>query len=160
MLGSIGRFAGDALRKGLLGTAVKGTQGEQLRALTARLAPDAAFGILAATQTPGDITDKTIAGLTQAAGGALGGAGLSGAFGGGNMATELIGGYGGDMLGMMLGDNLQRAKDKLTGGEGLTAYERLGKEQQQQHAQQVLAQAGLATLPGYQDQYLADLGLG
>ena len=71
------------------------------------------------------------------------------------MVGELVGGFGGDYLGMMAGDTLARGKDKLMGGEGLTAWERMGAEQQTQYAQQleqqILSQYGL--IPGTREQY-------
>ena len=82
------------------------------------------------------------------------------------MLGELVGGYGGDMLGMAVGDNIQRAKDKLTGGEGLTAYERMSRDEQQRFANSIRNETlaglglGIGYLPGAQDQYLADLGMG
>ena len=125
---------------------------------------------MSAMYTPGDIGDKAIAGLTDtlfSAGGGL----LLGKFGGrglGGTALDFVGSVGGMEVGRLVGDQAQRAKDKLMGGEGLTGYERLGAEQQkqleEQMRQQVLSQYGL--LPGIrpeyygQDSYLAQLGLG
>ena len=121
-----------------------------------RIAPDVFFGGLAAAQTPGDAGDKLIAGATQAIGGGLGGGLVTGATGGRlGMLGEFAGGYGGDMLGFGIGENLMRAKDKLTGGEGMTPYERMSAEQQAQFAeqlrQQILTQYGL--IPGTREQY-------
>ena len=162
MLGLVKRFAGEALRRGFMDEAGKVTA----KSIGGRLAPDIAFGTLAAFQTPGDLGDKLIAGGTQALGGGLGGAVVTGATGGKlGMLGELVGGYGGDMLGYGVGENLLRAKDKLSGGEGLSPFERMSKEQQQEFADQIrnqtLQQAGLGIgyLPGAQDQYLASLGL-
>ena len=148
------RFAGKAL-KGLLkkGFAPDPSQGV-VKQVLGRVAPDVFFGGVAAMQTPGDLADKVIAGGTQAIGGALGGGIATGTtrslglnLGG---SQEFIGGYGGDMLGFMAGENLMRAKDKLTGGEGLTPYERMSASQQAEFAkqleQQILMQYGL--LPG------------
>ena len=129
-----------------------------------RFAPDVAFGALAATQTPGDAFDKGTAFLTSSLGGGLGGAAVTAATRGKlGMIGEMAGGYGGDMLGMVAGDTISRAKDKLMGGQGLTPYERMGAEQQQQFArdleQQILAQYGLL-VPGSREQYLADPSTG
>ena len=163
MLGAITRFAGDAFRRGLADQAGKVTAAS----VAGRLAPDLAFGALAAAQTPGDLADKLIAGGTQALGGGLGGVAVTGATRGKlGMLGELAGGYGGDMLGYAAGENLLRAKDKLAGGEGLSPFERMSKDQQQQFAEQIrnqtLQQMGLGVgyLPGAQDQYLASLGMG
>ena len=129
-----------------------------------RIIPDAGFGLLAATQTPGDLTDKVIAGLTQAGGGILGGIGTVGGL---RMIPKLrdahnilnladmAGSVAGDFAGMAAGDSLMRLKDTLAGGKGLTPYERLGMQEQEEYAQalkqQMLAQYGL--IPGTREQY-------
>ena len=157
MLGLVKRFAMNPkvinfLKPALANDAGKITAGS----LTGRFAPDALFGVLAATQTPGDAVDKGAAFLGSTLGGGLGGAGVT-ALTRGRLGTvgELVGGLGGDYLGQMGGDAVQRLKDKVTGGEGLTAYERLSTEQQKEFAeqlqQQILAQYGL--LPGTREQY-------
>jgi hypothetical protein len=82
------------------------------------------------------------------------------------MLGDLAGGYGGDMLGIAVGDNLQRGKDVLMGGKGQTAFERMGEKEQQRFANQIRNETlmnlgiGPGYLPGVQDQYLAELGLG
>ncbi len=132
--------------------------------IAGRLAPDAIFGVLAATQTPGDIGDKLIAGGASAIGGGLGGLAVGRAVGripglGDNMAIQNIadfaGSIGGDYGGMYVGDQIMRGKDALAGGQGLTPYERMGAVQQAQFAadleQRILAQYGL--LPGTREQY-------
>ena len=142
--------------------------------LIARLGMDALGGGMSALYTPGDLGDKLIAGATDAAFSAAGGLALgrvgSPAFrqGFGGLATDMVGSVGGMEVGRLVGDTMQRGKDKLLGGEGLTGYERLSKEQQtmleEQLKQQVLQQYGL--LPGIrpeyygQDSYLQQLGLG
>ena len=166
------KMAGGAGFRGLLGNALKAgfapdpTKGV-LGQVAGRVAPDVLFGGIAAMQTPGDFTDKLIAGTTQAVGGGLGGGLTTGLTGGRlGMLGEFAGGYGGDVAGMMVGDNLQRGKDKLMGGKGQTAYERMGNEQQEQFANQIRNETmmkmgiGPGYLPGVQDQYLAQLGLG
>ena len=68
--------------------------------------------------------------------------------------------------GMAVGDTLQRGKDKIMGGKGQTAFERLGEQQQQRFANDIRNETlmslgiGPGYLPGVQDQYLAQLGLG
>jgi hypothetical protein len=163
-LGAVKRFAGEALKRGFMDEKLGVPT---MQSIAGRLAPDVAFGALAAVQTPGDLTDKLIAGGTQALGGGLGGALVTGATGGKlGMLGELAGGYGGDMLGYTVGENLLRAKDKLSGGEGLSPFERMSKEQQQEFANQIRNETlqnmglGVGYLPGAQDQYLASLGLG
>lgn len=129
-----------------------------------RIIPDAGFGVLAATQTPGDLADKVIAGLTQAGGGILGGIGTVGGL---RMIPKLrnahnilnladmAGSVAGDFAGMSAGDSLMRLKDTLAGGAGLTPYERLSEQDREQFAQaiqrQMLAQYG--AIPGTREQY-------
>lgn len=166
-IGQLTRMAG----KKLYDVFLAGIPKEQL---VARLGMDALGGGMSAFYTPGDLGDKLIAGATDAAFSAAGGLALgrvgSPAFrqGIGGLATDYIGSVGGMEVGRMVGDTVQRGKDKLMGGEGLTGYERLSKEQQaameEQIKAQVLQQYGL--LPGVrpeyygQDTYLQQLGLG
>jgi hypothetical protein len=49
---------------------------------------------------------------------------------GAETVADFMGSYGGDFAGMAVGDTLQRGKDKVMGGEGRTAYERMSDEQQ------------------------------
>ena len=157
--------AGNAFKAGL-GKALFGgmTKGQ----IAQRLAPDAIFGGMAAMQTPGDIGDKLIAGGTQFVGGGLGGlatARLAKGLGAGEglqTIADFAGSYGGDFAGMAAGDTIQRGKDKMMGGEGRTAYERMSDEQQRQFAEQIRQQTimGGSMIPGMQNQYLSDLGLG
>ena len=155
--GAVKRFAGskpviDFIRPALAGEGGKITA----QSVAGRFAPDAMFGVLAATQTPGDAFDKATAFATSTLGGGLGGAGVTALTRGKlGFLGEMAGGMGGDMLGMHVGDAISRGKDKLMGGEGLTPYERMGAEQQQQFAKdlegQILAQYGL--VPGTREQY-------
>ena len=107
-------------------------------------------------------------------GGVLGGVALGGAakkigMGGAiqNLA-DMGGSVAGDFAGMAVGDNLQRGKDKIMGGQGQTAWERLGAQEQAAYEQelknQVLAEYGLLPqarqqTPGLMVRY-ADQGLG
>lgn len=134
--------------------------------IVGRLAPDIMFGGLAAATTPGDIGDKLIAGSASAVGGGLGGIALGRAgqrFGdtAGFMA-DMAGSIGGDYAGMMVGDTLQRGKDRLMGGAGQTAYERMSAEQQAQFAEQIRRQtlAGAGLVPGVRDEFMYENGLG
>ena len=167
MIGQAVRMAGPKLFQFL----TKGIPKEQL---IARLGMDAMGGAMSAVYTPGDMGDKLIAGLTDAGFSAVGGlaAGRVGTKGFreglGGLATDYMGSIAGMEVGRAVVDQLQRGKDKLSGGEGLTGYERLSKDQQKmmedQVKQQVLAQYGL--LPGVRpeyyggDSYLSQLGLG
>ena len=142
--------------------------------LALRIGMDALGGGMAALYTPGDLGDKAIAGLSDAAFSSLGGLALgrvgSPAFrsGIGGTALDFVGSVGGMEVGRMAGDTLMRGKDKVMGGKGETPFERLSAEQQQQMEdqvrQQVLSQYGL--LPGVRPEYyggssyLSQLGLG
>ncbi len=133
--------------------------------IAARLAPDVMFGGLAAATTPGDIGDKLIAGSASAIGGGLGGLALgraAGRFGeGAGLVADMAGSIGGDYAGMMAGDALQRGKDRVMGGAGQTAYERMSAEQQKEFAEQIRQQtlAGAGLVPGVRDEFLYTNGL-
>ena len=158
MIGSVLRFAANPkvlnfIRPALANSAGKITAGS----VAGRFAPDALFGLLAASQTPGDAIDKGSAFLGSTLGGGLGGAAVTaltrdklGQVG------ELIGGIGGDVLGQMGSDSIQRLKDKLSGGEGLTAFEQMNVQEQRRFAEELkqamLTQYGL--LPGTREQYV------
>ena len=151
------RMAGQALKAGP--KAVQWlTKGIGPGEMALRVVPDIGFGVLAATQTPGDIGDKLIAGGTQALGGVTGGL-LGGKLGGNNQILsnmlDMGGSVAGDFAGMAVGDNAQRIKDRMIGGEGLTAWERMGANEQAQYAQaleqQILSQYGI--IPGTREQY-------
>ena len=147
--GAVKRFAGskpviDFIRPALAGEGGKITA----QSVAGRFAPDAMFGVLAATQTPGDAFDKATAFTTSTLGGGLGGAGVTALTRGKlGFLGEMAGGMGGDMIGMQAGDAISRGKDKLMGGEGLTPYERIGREQEAQYNAQmereILAKYGL-----------------
>ena len=172
MLGTAMRFAGQALPK--IGSFLSPGKMNAMETLF-RFGPDLGFGALAAAQTPGDLADKAIAFGSTAGGGLLGGLGSAGAvrhFGKGKMSPEalqaamggadMFGSIAGDFAAMPVGDMVARGKDKLMGGEGQTAWERLSAEQQmamrQEMEQSILAQYGM--LPGTRyDSYLTDLGL-
>jgi hypothetical protein len=155
------RMAGELLKR-LGGTSKDLLFGGMTKGqIAGRLAPDALFGVLAATQTPGDMGDKLIAGGASAIGGGLGGLALGRAVGrmGGGEALQTVsdfaGSIGGDIAGMAVGDQIMRGKDLVMGGQGLTPYERMSAEQQAAFAAElernILAQYGL--LPGTREQY-------
>lgn len=125
-----------------------------------RVVPDVGFGVLEGALTPGDLGDKIIAGSGTALGGMSGGLAL-GKLGMGNpVATQMLdlaGSVGGDFVGRAASEGLQRGKDKLMGGKGQSAYERLSEEQflalKDEATRQALAELGL--LPaGYQSAYV------
>ena len=163
---SVGRFAFDAIKKS--GKFLLNNAGSNSGEIAMRLVPDIGFGILAGAQTPGDLGDKLIAGGASAIGGSIGGITTAGALKGLRMPGavqnlgDLAGSFAGDYAGMMVSDNVQRAKDRLMGGEGQTAWERMGAQQQAQYAQQlenqILAQYGI--IPGTREQYAYDPSTG
>jgi len=152
------RFATSALKF------LKNNMGASKGEVALRVLPDLAFGGLAAAQTPGDLGDKFIAGLTTAVPSVIGGsaaAGLVKKVGGGAAIQNLAdmgGSIAGDFGGMYLGDSIMRGKDALMGGPGLTPYEKMSVQQQQQLAEQMknemLFQYGL--IPGTREQYAID----
>ena len=148
-LGAVKRFAANPKVLEFIRPALANADGAiTAGSVAGRFAPDALFGVMAATQTPGDAFDKATAFTTSTLGGGLGGAGLTALTRGKlGFLGEMAGGMGGDMLGMQVGDSISRGKDKLMGGQGLTPYERMGAEQQaQMNAQmerEILAKYGL-----------------
>ena len=155
----LGRAAGAAL--GLGKSLFKGMGPTEI---VGRLAPDALFGVMEGVMTPGDLGDKIIAGSGAAIGGATGGLAL-GKLGGNTPAGFLLdmgGSIGGDMVGRMASDQILRGKDKISGGEGLTPYEKMGQQQQLDMLQagrtQALAEMGL--LPSSVQQALVDPSTG
>ena len=158
----VGRFAFDAIKNS--GKFLLNNAGSNKGEIAMRLVPDIGFGILAGAQTPGDLGDKLIAGGASALGGSIGGIATAGALKGIRMPGavqnlgDLAGSFAGDYAGMMVGDTIQRGKDRLMGGQGQTAWERMGAQQQSQYAQQleqqILSQYGL--IPGSREQYAID----
>lgn len=158
----VGRFAFDAIKNS--GKFLLNNAGSNKGEIAMRLVPDIGFGILAGAQTPGDLGDKLIAGGASALGGSIGGIATAGALKGIRMPGavqnlgDLAGSFAGDYAGMMVGDTIQRGKDRLMGGQGQTAWERMGAQQQAQYAQQleqqILSQYGL--IPGSREQYAID----
>ena len=139
----LGRMAGTALN---LGEGLFKGMGPQ--EIATRLAPDAIFGVVEGTMTPGDLTDKIIAGSGAAIGGATGGLALAKLGGpGAGVLLDMAGSYGGDMLGRAASDQILRGKDKLTGGKGQTPYEKLSDQQMaellKQGKMQALVEMGL-----------------
>ena len=155
----IGRVAGAAL--GLGSNLFKGMSKADI---AMRLAPDAMFGVLEGTMTPGDLGDKVIAGAGSALGGGLGGLALGRLGGPTAMGTvlDMAGSIGGDMLGREASGMILRGKDAISGGRGLTPYEKMSEEQAQAMMQsgrtQALAELGL--LPGNYQEYLTDPSTG
>jgi hypothetical protein len=163
MLGRVGRFAGNIFRlpgvNGQLGPRMTNSQ------ILQRLSGDLLFGGIEATMTPGDIGDKAIAGLGSALGGGFGGLALSKLAGRNNnlgFMLDMAGSIGGDMAGRMGAEQIQRGKDKLSGGKGQTPYEKLGEKDREALEQMIREDqtgrllAELRLLPGSTQGYLYD----
>ena len=127
--------------------------------LAFRVFPDIAFAGLETYLNPGDAVEKGLAGLGSGGGSLAGGIALS-KLAGKNQALgtllDIVGSIGGDMGGRYLSDMTARGYNKLKGGEALTAYERMGAEQQKQFKEEVEAQllAELGLLPSSTQQFL------
>ena len=147
ILGKAGRMAGDVMKDYLGGSVTK-------KAILENFGLDAAFGVYAGLNEPGDIGDKVIRGLTTAGAGGLGGVGATVGLSklrGGKMptgfarqATEFGGAMLGDQVGYSIADSLQRAKNS-----GLTAWE---QEALRQEMEMAYGQGG--------DPFLYEQGLG
>ena len=114
-----------------------------------RFAPDAGFAVMNAVSTPGDLGDKLLAGGLDFAGSSMTGLTLAAPFkkhqgvaAGIDQAGSFIGGYGGHYAGM----EAQKIKDKLMGGEGLSAYEKANIEYENQLTGQIIADLNAAGL--------------
>ena len=136
------KFAGKAL------TDYMGPGGLTVGNAAINFGPDVLFGAMQGAMTPGDIGDKLVAGTTTAVGGAMGGVGAVSALGkfknnpGARIMAEMGGGIAGDMVGQSVGDVVLRAK-----GGGMTPWEKLQQEGDQQYRQelerQILASYGI-----------------
>lgn len=121
--------------KGIGGNFKKAYSDEHAGTLALNFAPDLIFGAMYGAQTPGDTSDKIIAGLGSGLGGAIGGVGLRGALGVRNPAIGLAldygGSIGGDILGQAASDQVLRVK-----GGGSTPWEKVQAEQYEQMKKQ------------------------
>ena len=130
--------------------------------LAGRLWLDAGFSGLTMATTPGDLGDKLAAGGTQfLLGGGTGlaagkAASMLGAGPGIVNGVDMLGSVAGDFMSVPVSDTIQRGKDRLFGGEGLTAFERYQKEQDEQFRSQVQSEtlASLGLIPGSRSEYL------
>lgn len=124
--------------------------------IVARLGPDAVFSTMAAASTPGDLSDKLIVGATDFVGSGL--TGLAAGRATNSAIVDQIASVGGAYGSMPIADQIMRGKDKITGGSGMTPYERLSSDQQElmreQITQQVMQAYGL--VPGTRDRYFSD----
>lgn len=99
--------------------------------LAMSLAPDVMFGAMYGAMTPGDMSDKVIAGLGSGIGGAAGGVGLRAGLGIKNPAlgfmVDMGGSVAGDMVGVSAADQVLRIKNG-----GMTPMETENMKYQQQ----------------------------
>jgi hypothetical protein len=121
--------------KGIGGNFKKAYSDEHLGTLALNFAPDLVFGAMYGAQTPGDTSDKIIAGLGSGLGGAIGGVGLRGALGVRNpaigLALDYSGSIGGDIVGQAASDQVLKVK-----GGGTTPWEKVQAEQYEQMKKQ------------------------
>ena len=104
--------------------------------LAMNLAPDVLFGAMYGAMTPGDMSDKVIAGLGSGLGGAAGGVGLRAGLGVKNpiagFAVDMGGSVLGDMAGVSVSDQVLRMKHG-----GMTPVESENMQYQQQLKEQI-----------------------
>ena len=115
----VGRFAGQALK--YLTKDI--SKGEML----ARLSMDGLGGLMAAAYTPGDLTDKAIAGVGATVGGAAGGLALGklGGTGVPGLALDFAGSIGGDMLGSLAAEQVMKGKSAVMGQGFKSPWEKM-----------------------------------
>ena len=165
-LGSVARMAGPKLLNFLKGDLKTGE-------LVGRLAPDLIFAGINTAMTPGNALEKATAGVTDFTMSGLTGLAAGNAarkFGMGrdasgyvDMAASMLGAYGA----YPVSSGITRGIDKLTGGPGMTSYEKMAEKDKQAYTDQIqqatLQKLGL--LPGVNPQYVGDpylqqLGMG
>lgn len=104
--------------------------------LAMNLAPDVLFGAMYGAMTPGDASDKLIAGLGSGLGGAAGGVGLRAGLGIKGpikgFAVDMGGSVLGDMAGVSVADQILRVKNG-----GMTPMETENMKYQQQLEEQI-----------------------
>ena len=153
------RMAGNALK--WLFSKPGLNQGDPRRMMNAmdiagRLGPDAVFSTMAAASTPGDLSDKLLVGATDFVGSGL--TGLAAGRATNSALVDQIASVAGAYGSMPVADLAMRGKDKIMGGEGMTPYERLSVDQQEQMRQQITQQVMQAygLVPGTRDRYFSD----
>ena len=168
-LGFALRKAGPALANFLKGDMTTG------QLVKNRLLTDAGFAALQGLTTPGGFDDKFISGATDfglSAGSGLFAGGIARKLGAGRGVQNFVdqgASIAGAYAGYPVGIELTRAADKLTGGPGLTGFEKMAQKDHEQLIasiqEQTLANAGL--IPGLNpayyssgSDYLAQLGIG
>ena len=116
--------------------------------LAMNLAPDLMFGAMYGAMTPGDVSDKIIAGLGSGLGGAAGGVGLRAGLGIKNPAlgfmVDMGGSVAGDMVGVSAADQVLRMKNG-----GMTPMETENMKYQQQLEDQIRQQVMMEMRQGY-----------
>ncbi len=140
--------------------------------LLQRLGLDAGIAAFQGATTPGGLDEKLIAGLTDfglSAGSGLVAGGAARRMGADQLTegtADMMASFAGGFAAYPAGNALIRAKDSLTGGPGMTSFEKMAQEDQkkmvEQIQQQTLQAAGYLpgmNSPAYDSNYLANLGL-
>jgi len=170
-LGIAARMAATPSVLGKIGHFLKGDMPLK-QFLFQRLGLDAGIAAFQGFTTPGGLDEKLIAAGTDfalSAGSGLvagGAARRMGASQGAEIAADQIASIAGGFSAYPVGNAVIRAKDSLTGGPGLTAFEKMAQEDQkkmiEEIQQQTLQAAGYfpgMNSPAYDSNYLATLGL-
>ncbi len=134
---------------GVTGSLDELPKGELGKALALRFVPDAIGGSIVGATTPGDLGDKVIAGTTDALAGAIGGIGLAGATrakGALNIGADIVGSMGGAYGSMPVSEQLLRMKDSLSGGEGLSPYEKMNDQYRKDIENALLTKLGFGPM--------------
>ena len=168
---TIGRMAMNPSVLGKIGHFLKGDM-PMKQFLLQRLGLDAGIAVIQGATTPGGLDEKLIAGVTDfglSAGSGLVAGGAARKMGADQLAegtADMIASFAGGYAAYPAGNALIRAKDALTGGPGLTSFEKMAQEDQkkmiEQIQQQTLQTAGYIpgmNSPAYDSNYLASLGL-
>ena len=115
-----------------------------------RFGPDGVWAVVNAVQNPGDLTDKLIAGTTDFVGSAGTGLAFAAPFNkrapGVAQGLDMLGSTVGMFGGMAVSEGMQRGKDKMMGGQGLSAYERANVQYEEQFRQQIMQELSAAGL--------------
>ena len=134
---------------GVTGSLDKLPNSELAKALAIRFVPDAVGGAIVGATTPGDLGDKIIAGTSDALAGAIGGIGLAGATrskGALNIGADIVGSMGGAYASMPVSEQLLRMKDSMSGGEGLSPYEKMNDQYRKDIENALLTKLGFGPI--------------
>ena len=169
--GTVARMAANPSVLGKIGHFLKGDM-PMKQFLLQRLGLDAGIAAFQGFTTPGGLDEKLIAAGTDfalSAGSGLVAGGAARRMGADQLTegtADMIASFAGGYAAYPAGNALIRAKDSLTGGPGLTAFEKMAEEDQKRMVEQIRQQTlqGAGYIPGmnspaYDSNYLASLGL-